>query len=93
LIFFWPAPLEVIEGFDDWKARVPDAPLDAAALAHRGLALDQQRQIIQMRALLLGGLDGQLLVVALDGEQVQTLQLRLQSRLVIWGHDRLPRRR
>src|SRR6202049_726592 len=90
---FWPAPLEVIEGFEHGEARVPDAALDAAVLAHRGLALNQLLQIIQVRALLLGGSGGQGLVVALDVVQVQTLQLRVQSRQVSRGHDRLPRRR
>ncbi len=74
------------------EARVPDAALDAAVLPHGGLALDQLLQIIQMRALLLGGFGGQGLVMALDVGQLQTLQLRVQSRLVTRGHDRLPRK-
>jgi hypothetical protein len=88
---FGPAPLEVIEGFEHGEARVPDAALDAAVLAHRGLALNQLLQIIQVRALLVGGSGGQGLVVALDVVQMQTLQLRVQSRQVSRGHDRLPR--
>src|SRR6202049_3129257 len=90
---FGPTPLEVIEGFDHGEARVPDPPLDAAVLAHRGLALNQLLQIIQVRALLLGGFGGQGLVVALNVVQLQTLQLRVQSGQVTRGHDRLPRRR
>src|SRR6202050_2386578 len=89
---FGPAPLEVIEGFEHGEARVLDASLDAAVLPHRGFALNQLLQIIQVRALLLGGFGGQALVVALDVVQVQTMQLRVQSRQVIRGHDRLPRR-
>src|SRR6266446_5022312 len=90
---FGPAPLEVIKGFEHGEARVPDASLDAAVLAHGSLALNQLRQIIQVRALLLGGFGGQGLVVAWDVVQVQTLQLCVQSRQVTRGHDRLPRRR
>jgi hypothetical protein len=89
---FRPAPLEVIEGFEHGEARILDASLDAAVLAHRGLALNQLLQIIQVRALLLGGFGGQGVVVALDVVQLQTLQLRVQSRQVTRGHDRLPRR-
>jgi hypothetical protein len=90
---FGPVPLEVIEGFEHGEARVVDASLDAAVLAHRGLALNQLLQIIQVRALLLGGFDGHGLVVALNVVQVQTMQLRVQSRQVTRGHDRLPGRR
>src|SRR5271170_6316128 len=79
--------------FEHRKARILDASLDAAVLAHRGLALNQLLQIIQMRALLLGGPGGQGVVMALDVVQLQTLQLRVQSRQVTRGHDRLPRRR
>src|SRR6516165_3457263 len=39
--FFGPVPLEVIEGFEHREARVLDASLDAAVLAHRGFALNQ----------------------------------------------------
>jgi hypothetical protein len=90
---FGPTPLEIIEGFEHGKARILDASLDAAVLAHRGLALNQLLQIIQVRALLLGGPGGQGVVMALDVVQLQTLQLRVQSRQVTRGHDRLPRRR
>src|SRR5271169_6782759 len=69
------------------------ASLDAAVLAHRGFALNRLLQIIQVRALLLGGPGGQGVVMALDVVQLQTLQLRVQSRQVTRGHDRLPRRR
>jgi hypothetical protein len=90
---FGPTPLEIIEGFEHWKARILDASLDAAVLPHRGLALNQLLQIIQVRALLLGSFGGQGLVVALDVVQLQTVQLRVQSRQVTRSHDRLPRRR
>jgi hypothetical protein len=86
---FGPTPLEVIEGFEHGEARVPDPPLDAAVLAHGGLALNQLLQIIQVRALLLGGFGGQGLVVAMDVGQLQTLQLRVQSGQVTRGHDHL----
>jgi hypothetical protein len=46
--FFRPAPLEVIESFEHGEAGIPDAALDAAVLAHRGLALNQLLQIIQV---------------------------------------------
>jgi hypothetical protein len=90
---FGPTPLEVIEGFEHGKARVSDPSLDAAVLPHGGLALDQLLQIIQVRALLLGGFGGQGLVVALDVGQVQTLQLRVQFRQLSRRHDLLPGRR
>jgi hypothetical protein len=90
---FGPVPLEVIEGFEHGEARVLDASLDAAVLAHCSFALNQLLQIIQVRALLLGGFGSQGLVVALDVVQVQTMQLRVQSRQVTRGHDHLPRRR
>src|SRR4029077_16531581 len=38
---FGPTPLEVIEGFEHGEARILDPPLNAAVLAHRGLALNQ----------------------------------------------------
>jgi hypothetical protein len=47
----------------------------------------QLLQIIQVRALLLGGFGGQGLVVALDVVQVQTMQLRVQSRQVTRGNS------
>jgi len=37
---FWPAPLKVFDGFEHGEARLSDAPLDGAVLAHRGFALD-----------------------------------------------------
>src|SRR6266852_1762800 len=88
-----PAPLEVLEGLEHREARIPDAALDAAVLAQRGLALDELREIIHVRALLLGRLVGCGLVVAFEVAQLQPLQLGLQSRLVTRGHDRSPRRR
>ena len=91
--FLGPIPLEVIERFEHEEARVLDPSLDAAVLAHGGLALNQLGQIVQMRALLLGGLAGKHLVVALDVVQLQTMQLSIQSCQVIRGHDGLPGRR
>ena len=63
---FWPAPLEVFHGLEHGEAGFSDAPLDGAVLAHGGLALDQLRQILQMRELLVGGFAGEFLVVAFD---------------------------
>ena len=74
-----PTPLEVIEGFEHGEAGVLDPLLDAAVLAHGGLAFDQLRQIIQVRAPLLRGFGGEGLVVALDVVELQTMQLRIQS--------------
>ena len=50
-------------------------------------------QIIQVRALLLGGFGGEGLAVALDVVELQPMQLRIQLRLVTRGHDDLPGRR
>jgi hypothetical protein len=91
--FLGPTPLEVIEGFEHGEACVLDPSLDAAVLAQGGLSLDQLRQIVQVRALLLGGFDGEGLVVALDVVQLQTMQLGIQSCQVTRGHDGLPDRR
>jgi hypothetical protein len=76
---FRPAPLEVIEGFEHGEARIPDTPLDAAVLPHRGLALNQLLQIIQMRALLLGRVTGNELVVEVDADPVRIPRATLQA--------------
>ena len=52
--FFWPAPLEVIEGFTDRKAGVLDSSFDAAHLTCGELTLNKLREIVEVRALLLG---------------------------------------
>jgi len=88
-----PAPLEVLKGLEHGEARIPDAALDAAVLAQRGLAFCELREVIDVRALLPGRLVGCGLIVGLEVAQLQPLQLALQSRLVTRGHDRLPRRR
>src|SRR5215468_12293094 len=73
LIFLGQFHWKSVEGFEHGEARVLDASFDAAVLAHRGFALNQLLQIIQVRALLLGSFGGQGLVVALDVVQVQTV--------------------
>ena len=88
-----PAPLEVLEGLEHGEARIPDAALDAAVVAQRSLAVCELREIIHVRALLLGRLVGCGLVVVFEVAQLQPLQLGLQSRLITRGHDRSPRRR
>jgi hypothetical protein len=85
--------MEVIEGFEHGEARILDPSLDAAVLAHGGFALNQLRQIIQVRAVVFGGLAGKGLVVALDVVQLQTMQLSIQSRQVTRGHAALPGKR
>src|SRR6516164_3126328 len=87
---FGPAPLEVIEGFADGKAGVANSSFDAAHLTRGELTLNELREIIEVRALLLGGFAGQGLVVALDILQVQALQLDIQLRLITRCHDRSP---
>ena len=77
---FWPAPLKVFDGLEHGEAGFSDAPLDGAVLAHRGLALDQLRQILKVRELLVGGFAGEVLVVAFDVGEVQAIELRVQSR-------------
>jgi hypothetical protein len=88
-----PVPLEIIKGLNDGEARIPDAALDTAVLAQRCFAVCELGEIIDMRALLLGGLAGCGLIVAFEVAQLQSLQLGVQSRLVTLGHDRSPRRR
>jgi len=70
-LIFWASSTGSHRGIEHGEARVPDAALDAAILQHGGLALDQLLQIIQMRALLLGGFGGEGLVMTLDVRQVQ----------------------
>jgi hypothetical protein len=82
--------LEVIEGFTDGKAGVLDSSFDAAHLTCGELTLNELREIIEVRVLLLGGFAGKGLVVALDILQVQALQLDIQLRLITRCHDRSP---
>ena len=69
---FWPAPLEVFHGLEHGEARFFDAPLDGAVLAQRGLALDQLARYSRCETLLVGGLGGEILVVAFDVVEVQS---------------------
>src|SRR5262245_22473382 len=90
--FFGPAPLKVFDGFEHGEARLFYAPLDGAVLAYRRLALDQLCQIGKVRELLVGSFGGEILIVAFDVGEVETIELHVQSREVTRGHG-LPHRR
>jgi hypothetical protein len=70
--FLRPAPVELIEGFEDREARKTDAPLQTAVFAPIDFALDEPLQIIQMTPLLFGGGLRKLMMVLAQVRQLQT---------------------
>jgi hypothetical protein len=58
-----PVPAKLIEGFNHWKTSLTDTVLGGPVTPEPGFALDQLREILQMRGLFAGGLFGEVLVV------------------------------
>ena len=87
---FWPAPLEIIEGFDDREARIDEPALGASRVPPGKLAVDELGQIVDVGPLLLGGLACQGVIVLVDVLQAHALQLRVQLCLISLRHHRSP---
>ena len=73
-----PAPIELIEGLEYRKAGVTNPALDAAVFVPVGLAFDEPRQILDVRALLGTGLLRQGFKVFEQVRQFEARQLRPQ---------------
>jgi hypothetical protein len=87
---FGPAPLELIESFDDREAGIPDAAFGAPHVTHGELAIDDLGQIVHVRALLLGGLARQVAIVLADVAQAHLQKLILQPFPIMGCHHRSP---
>ena len=96
-----PAPVELIEGLEHRKAGESDPSLDTAVFAPVGLALDESRQIVDMRPLFGSGFLDQRFKVLEHIRQLETRQVRAQgfgdgwdarSRQSVRGHRHGPRK-
>jgi hypothetical protein len=61
-----PAPLELVECFQEWKARHAHAPLDTLVVTVGDFALDETVDVLELASALLRGGLSQIVVMAAD---------------------------
>jgi len=72
-----PVPAKLIPGFEHRKARLANAVLGGAVAPPVGFAFDQLAEILDVGALLVSGLLGQLALVLGDKAELQVREMTL----------------
>ena len=81
-----PVPAELIEGFNDGKARQPNTALGGTIVPHARLAFQEFAQVIHMGPRFVGGLLSQCGILLGDKGELQIREMVLDGALRLWRH-------
>ena len=79
-----PVPAELLQGFDDGKARQPNAALGGAIAPHVRLAFQESGQVVHMGPRFVGRLCGQVGILLRDKGELQVGEMVLDGRQAAW---------
>ena len=81
-----PVPAELIEGFNDGKARQTNTALGGTIVPHARFAFQEFGQIVHMEPRFVGGLLGQRGILLCDKGELQIREMVLDGAQRLWRH-------